>query len=131
MNISNGRVRGAASERRGPTFTGSVWADPVLRTEHGVIVNTVFFPPLARTHWHRHEWGQILLVTHGRGYVQVREGEGAWIEPGDVVYFPAGEVHWHGAGPEGFLTHTAISLGETEWLDEVSAADYERSTARP
>jgi quercetin dioxygenase-like cupin family protein len=131
MIINKGRVGGAGSEQRGPTFTGSVWSDPVLRTEHGVTINTVFFPPCARTHWHRHEWGQVLLVTHGRGYAQVRDGDGAWMEPGDVVYFPPGEDHWHGAGPDGYLTHTAISLGTTEWLDEVSTADYERSTARP
>jgi quercetin dioxygenase-like cupin family protein len=91
------------------------------------MVNAVFFPPGGRTHWHRHERGQVLLVTAGRGYVQVRDGEGTWVAAGDVVHFPPGEEHWHGAGPESYLLHTAISLGTTEWLEAVSPADYERS----
>jgi quercetin dioxygenase-like cupin family protein len=131
MKINRGREpEDAPSSQRGPTFTGSVWADPVLRTDEGVIVNTVFFPPGARTHWHRHERGQVLLVTHGRGFARVRDGDGAWIGPGDVVYFSAGEEHWHGAGPESYLTHTAISLGTTDWLDEVAARAYDDSVKR-
>ena len=131
MKINRGREpEDAPSSQRGPTFTGPVWADPVLRTDEGVIVNTVFFPPGARTHWHRHERGQILLVTHGRGFAQVRDGDGAWIGPGDVVYFSAGEEHWHGAGPESYLIHTAISLGTTDWLDEVAAREYDDSVKR-
>lgn len=127
MKINRGREDAAASDLRGPTFTGEIWADPVLATDDGVTVNTVFFPPGGRTYWHHHERGQILLVTHGRGFVQVRGGEGAWVAAGDVVYFPAGEEHWHGAGPDSYLTHTAISLGTTDWADEVTPADYEAS----
>lgn len=129
--VNRGRQAGATSDLRGPTFTGEVWADPVLATGEGVTVNTVFFPPRARTHWHRHERGQVLLVTHGRGYVQVRGGAGTWVAAGDAVYFPAGEEHWHGAGPETWLTHTAISLGATDWLEQVSAEDYGRSVGTP
>lgn len=131
MQVNRGRRADAPSQERGPTFTGTVWADPVLATDDGVVVNAVFFPPGGRTHWHRHERGQILIVTNGRGYVQVRDGDGAWIGTGDVVYFPPGEEHWHGAGPDSYLTHTAISLGSTDWLDEVSGGDYERSVGRP
>lgn len=127
MKVNRGREPNAPSDERDATFTGSVWADPVLATEDGIIVNDVFFPPGARTDWHTHERGQILLVTNGRGFAQVRGGEGAWIGAGDVVYFPAGEEHWHGAGPDSYLTHTAISLGTTDWLDAVSAEDYEGS----
>jgi quercetin dioxygenase-like cupin family protein len=130
MKVNRGREAGTPSDLRGPTFTGDVWAEPVLTTGEGVTVNTVFFPPGARTHWHHHERGQILLVTHGRGYVQVRDGEGAWVGPGDAVWFPAGEEHWHGAGPDTSMTHNAISLGTTEWLDPVSAEDYGRSVGR-
>lgn len=124
MKVNRGREPNAPSDQRGPTFTGTVWADPVLATGDGIIVNDVFFPPGSRTDWHTHERGQILLVTAGRGFAQVRDGDGTWIEPGDVVYFPAGEEHWHGAGPGSYLMHTAISLGETDWLDEVSDDDY-------
>ena len=111
MMINRGREDGAASDLRGPTFTGQIWADPVLATDDGVTVNTVFFPPGGRTYWHRHERGQILLVTHGRGFVQVRGGAGAWVAPGDVVYFPAGEEHWHGALPGTTMTHLSITTG--------------------
>jgi quercetin dioxygenase-like cupin family protein len=124
MKVTRGHEQGAASDQRGPTFTGQVWADPVMAPTDGVMINTVFFPPGARTHWHRHAQGQVLLVTHGQGWVQVRDGEGTAVGPGDAVWFPAGEVHWHGAQPGSFLTHIAISLGETEWLDAVSDADY-------
>jgi quercetin dioxygenase-like cupin family protein len=129
VKLIRGRQAAAASEQRSATFSGSVWADPVMPSQDGVTIAAVFFLPEGRTHWHHHEWGQVLLVTHGRGFVQVKDGEGGWVEPGDVVHFGPGEVHWHGAGPETFLAHTAISLGRTDWLDEVSADDYRRSTA--
>lgn len=124
MKVNNGRVEGTSSEKRESTFTGEVWADPVLADTPGVMVNTVFFTPGGRTFWHRHEQGQILFVTHGRGYVQTRSGEGRWVVPGDVVFFEVGEEHWHGAGGDSYMVHTAVSLGSTEWLDEVSEDDY-------
>jgi quercetin dioxygenase-like cupin family protein len=124
VKINHGRVADARSEQRGTTFTGEVWADPVLQGIQDVLVNAVFFTPGGRTFWHRHEEGQILLVTQGRGYVQTREGEGGWVTPGDVVFFEAGEEHWHGAGDASYLVHTAISLGATEWLEEVTEEDY-------
>jgi quercetin dioxygenase-like cupin family protein len=123
MKITPGREQ-APSDRRGPTFTGEVWADPVLMTGEGVMVNAVFFPPAARTDWHRHEQGQVLLVREGRGWAQVRGGEGTELRPGDAVWFGAGEEHWHGAAPDSYLLHTAISLGDTEWLDPVTDEDY-------
>jgi quercetin dioxygenase-like cupin family protein len=114
------------SDLRGPTFTGNVWAEPVLATDDEITVNTVFFPPGARTHWHSHSQGQILFVTHGAGYVQARGGEAVQVGAGDVVYFSGDEIHWHGAGPDSYLTHTAISLGTHDWLDEVSPEEYGR-----
>ena len=65
MKINHGRVAGMPSTQRGETFTGSVWSEPLLRDVPGVVINTVFFPPGVRTHWHAHENGQILIVTHG------------------------------------------------------------------
>jgi quercetin dioxygenase-like cupin family protein len=127
MKVNRGREPDAPSDKRGPTFTGTVWADPVLVTGDGVTVNDVVFPPGARTDWHTHERGQILLVTAGRGFAQVRDGEGSWIASGDVVWFTPGEQHWHGAGPDSYLLHTAISLGTTDWLDEVTSDQYESS----
>jgi quercetin dioxygenase-like cupin family protein len=127
MKVTRGREAGMPSDQRGPTFTGTVWADPVMATTDGTTINAVFFPPGARTHWHSHEHGQVLQVTHGRGYVQVRDGDGTPVQPGDTIWFPPGEEHWHGALPDSFLTHTAISLGVTDWLDEVADADYRAS----
>ncbi|HEX3804370.1 MAG TPA: cupin domain-containing protein [Solirubrobacteraceae bacterium] len=126
MIVSRRRDDAAPSEIRAETFTGGAWADPRLRAgQDGVTVNDVFFPPTARTDWHRHERGQLLLVAHGLGLAQVDGESPHWIGPGDIVYFPAGEKHWHGAGPATYLLHTAISLGTTEWQEEVTTEQYD------
>jgi quercetin dioxygenase-like cupin family protein len=124
MKVNRGREPGSVSDLRGPTFTGPVWADAVLNAAPAVLINSVFFPPGSRTFWHRHESGQILHVTHGRGHIQKRGAEGFSLQAGDVVYIEPGEEHWHGATPDSFMLHLAISLGETEWLDEVVQDDY-------
>jgi quercetin dioxygenase-like cupin family protein len=124
MRVAKGGRAGTRSEQRGPTFTGRVWADPVLGAEDGIMVNNVFFEPAARTHWHRHEMAQVLYVLAGEGWVQARDGAGAKLQVGDTVHIAAGEEHWHGAAPAAFLLHLAVSLGATEWLDAVSDADY-------
>ena len=124
MRINRGREADAASEARSDWFTGTVWADPVLADAPGVSVTDVFFTPGARTRWHRHVQGQVLLVTHGRGCAQTRSGSVSPLTSGDVVFFEPGEEHWHGAAGETYLLHRAISLGETEWLEEVAEDDY-------
>jgi quercetin dioxygenase-like cupin family protein len=123
MRGARGRA-GAASEERGPTFTGRVWADPVLPGADGVVVNDVFFEPGARTNWHTHEVAQVLFVLAGDGRVQSRDGTGFPLTAGDTVHIPAGEEHWHGASPTGYLLHRAVSIGETAWLEPVSDDDY-------
>jgi quercetin dioxygenase-like cupin family protein len=125
MRIARGRA-GVPSEQRAETFTGRVWADPVLAPEDGVTVNNVFFEPGARTHWHTHAEGQVLQVTHGEGWVQMRDGAGGRITAGDIVHIGPGEEHWHGAGPTSYLLHVAVSLGVTDWLEPVSDDDYRR-----
>jgi quercetin dioxygenase-like cupin family protein len=124
MRINRGRETGAVSEERTATFTGSSWGDPLLRDVPGVMVNTVFFPPGSRTHWHRHERGQVLIVTQGRGFAVNEAGEGGPIGAGDVVWFEPGERHWHGGGPDTYLMHIAVSLGQTEWEDAVTDEQY-------
>ena len=95
MKIVRGR-EGKPSEQRTDTFTGEVWGDVVL-VDEGITVNSVFFAPGARTHWHRHGIAQVLHVTHGRGLLwSSDEGRGVVLEPGDVAHIPAGERHWHG-----------------------------------
>jgi quercetin dioxygenase-like cupin family protein len=125
VRIINGRPEGAASEHRTSTFTGDVYADAVLAATDGVAVNAVLFTPGARTYWHSHADGQVLHVLLGSGWVCVAGGEPQRIGGSDTVWTPPDEVHWHGAGPDGFLSHLAISLGTTTWLDEVSPDEYE------
>src|SRR5215475_5527652 len=122
MIVKRGRD-GAPSEKRGETFTGEVWFDKVLGVPEANVA-TVTFTPGARTDWHTHEHGQILFIDRGRGYVQTRAGDGQWVAAGDVVHFPPGEEHWHGAGPDSYLVHTAVSLGATSWLTPVTDDEY-------
>ena len=124
MDVIRGRADDGTVEQRTSTFTGTVWGDPLLKSPDGVVMNTVYFAPGGRTYWHRHEGGQMLHIASGAGWVAPREGEAASVRAGDVVWAPPGEEHWHGAGEDTLLVHTAVSLGETEWLDEVTAEEY-------
>ena len=124
MNINHGREAGTKSDLRTATFTGEVWGDPVLPETDGVLINNVFFAPGARTHWHTHDQGQILVVTSGQGRARSRDGSGAKLAAGDVVWIPPGEEHWHGADADSYVLHLAISLGGHEWLDPVSDDEY-------
>ncbi|MFD0745556.1 cupin domain-containing protein [Phytohabitans flavus] len=85
---------------------------------------SVFFAPGARTYWHSHEKGQILVVTAGSGLVCSAGGVPQLLHPGDTVWVPPGEAHWHGGGPETYLVHLAISLGQTGWRDAVTDDEY-------
>ncbi|GLW06664.1 cupin [Microtetraspora sp. NBRC 13810] len=118
------RGTGGTSERRSETFTGEVWADPLLPATSGVTINNVFFTPGARTHWHRHEGGQILHVTAGGGFVCAEGGRPYRLRAGDTVWTPAHEMHWHGADEHGYLLHTAVSLGSTVWDRPVTGDEY-------
>ena len=119
MIIARGRASGKSSAQRSETFTGQVWMDPVLPPTDGVMVNAVFFTPGARTFWHRHEQGQILVVTAGAGYVCADGQDPEPVRAGDVIWAPPGERHWHGAAEDTYLSHLAISLGTTQWEREV------------
>jgi len=66
----------------------------------------------------------VLCVTHGQGRVRSRDGSGGVVAAGDVVHIAPGEEHWHGAAPDSFMLHLAISLGKSEWLDAVSDEEY-------
>src|SRR5204862_6208869 len=89
MQVSYGRS-GQPSEQRTATFTGTVHMDPVLNAP-GVMINTVVFTPGARTHWHRHPGGQLLVVTAGRGIVATRDDGIEIVTSGDVVWAAPGE----------------------------------------
>jgi quercetin dioxygenase-like cupin family protein len=89
-----------------------------------VLINTVIFTPGARTYWHSHPGGQLLVVTIGRGIVASRAGEVQVIGPGDVTWTEPGEEHWHGACGGTLMSHLAVSHGTTQWGDEVPQSDY-------
>ena len=123
MKISHGREAGTKSQLRSDTFVGEVWGDPVLGVE-GVMVGNVFFTPGARTNWHTHENGQVLHVKAGRGRIWSRDGQGGPIGAGDTIWIPPGEEHWHGAAPDTYMLHLAVSLGAADWLQPVTDAEY-------
>ena len=124
MKVFHGRAAGAASELRGQTFTGTVWADPVMPATDGVSVGNVFFTPGGRTHWHSHSQGQVLNVTAGCGWI-CKEGEAPQtIRAGDVVWIGPNERHWHGAAAGSYMIHMAISLGKTNWEEPVADSQY-------
>lgn len=127
MKIIRGRAADGSSERRSTTFTGEVWADPILAPTDGITINHVFFAPQARTHWHTHERGQLLMVTYGQGMVRAEAGEEQHVRSGDTVWISPGERHWHGAEEATCMAHVAISLGDPEWLEPVTDEEYSRS----
>ena len=91
---------------------------------------SVTFEPGARTAWHTHPLGQTLIVTAGCGWVQRDGGPIEEIHPGDVISFPPGEKHWHGAAPSTAMTHTAIQESldgkVVDWLEKVSDEQYRK-----
>jgi quercetin dioxygenase-like cupin family protein len=123
MHVTHGRAAGQPSEQRTATFTGTVHMDPVLDAG-AVLVNTVIFTPGARTYWHSHPGGQLLVVTGGRGVVASRAGEVHVIGIGDIIWTEPDEEHWHGACGGTLMSHTAVSHGTTQWGAEVDQADY-------
>jgi quercetin dioxygenase-like cupin family protein len=123
MKHARGRSDGLPSQEGTGTFTGRVLLDPVLSAGNARI-NSVMFSPGGRTYWHSHDDGQVLIVGTGRGMVATRDGEQRVLAAGDTVYAPPGEEHWHGAAPDSLLLHTAVSLGTTRWLDEVTPDQY-------
>jgi quercetin dioxygenase-like cupin family protein len=119
VQVIRGRRDDEAATRRTGTVEGDVWGDPVVDGAGGVTVNNVWFAPGGRTHWHRHEGGQLLQVSAGEGWVGVRGEPPVAVRAGDVVWCPPGEEHWHGAGDAAPLVHLAVSVGRTQWQDAV------------
>ena len=119
---------GSRPSRKGPAeyFTGNVRIDTLFEAAGppGVSGGSVTFEPGARTAWHTHPLGQTLIVTVGLGRVHRWGGPVEEIRPGDVVWIPPGEKHWHGASPTVAMTHIAIQEaldGKVgDWLEQVS-----------
>jgi quercetin dioxygenase-like cupin family protein len=98
-----------------------------ITTNHGPTpfsLGSVHFTPCAHTAWHRHTLGQTLYVTEGEGFVQSRRGPLIRIRPGDVIRIAGGEEHWHGATCNKFMTHLALTVGDTEWGEHLTDGEY-------
>jgi quercetin dioxygenase-like cupin family protein len=125
---------GSQSSQKGSAewFTGAVRLDPLLRAPDPALVQcaSVTFEPGARTAWHAHPLGQILIVTAGSGWAQRHGGPVEEMHPGDVVWFAPGEKHWHGATPATALTHIAIQERRegkaVEWMEQVTEEEYRK-----
>jgi quercetin dioxygenase-like cupin family protein len=124
---------GSQSSGKGPAdwFTGTVRIDPLFQPHEPAraAAASVTFEPGARTAWHTHPLGQMLIVTSGVGRAQRWGGAIEEIRPGDVVWFPPGEKHWHGASPTTAMTHTAIQEQldgkAVDWMEKVTDDQYQ------
>jgi quercetin dioxygenase-like cupin family protein len=123
---------GSQPSAKGPDeyFTGKVRIDPLFEAPDPARARgaSVTFEPGARTAWHRHPLGQTLIVTSGCGWVQSEGQPKVEIRPGDVVWCPPNERHWHGATPATAMTHIAIQEAlegkVVEWMEKVSDEQY-------
>lgn len=111
------------SARSKDNFTGEVWRDLLLPPQDGFSIGNVFFAPGSRSYWHTHAGGQILIIVAGQGFVGHDEGVER-VVAGDTIWTPPGVRHWHGAAPDQYMVHTAVTLAGVEWLEAVSDTDY-------
>jgi quercetin dioxygenase-like cupin family protein len=113
-------------------FTGDVYIDAIhIRKPEPsrMACGCVHFTPGARTAWHSHAMGQTLLITEGIALLGARDGTVIVARPGQVVYTPPGEEHWHGAAPDSFMVHIALYEGTQDgdgarWLEHVTDEQY-------
>jgi quercetin dioxygenase-like cupin family protein len=128
------RRAGGQPSGKGPSdwFTGTVRIDPLFESPEPARVRgaSVTFEPAARTAWHTHPLGQTLIVISGLGRVQIWGGPIEEIRPGDVIWIPPDEKHWHGASPLAAMTHIAIQEAlngkAVDWMEHVSDEQYNR-----
>src|SRR5438309_9203235 len=126
---------GSQASSKGPAewFTGTVRNYPLFQAAEPALVSgaSVTFEPGARTAWHTHPLGQTLIVTAGCGWVQREGGPIEDIYPGDVVWFPPGEKHWHGATSTTAMSHIAIQEKQNgrvvDWMEKVTDEQYRKS----
>jgi quercetin dioxygenase-like cupin family protein len=116
-------------------FAGDVWMNPVFNGDgrSQLVVGLVRFTPGARTNWHSHANGQLLVCTDGVGLVGTRDGTTVLLRAGETVWTPAGQEHFHGGTPQNMMCHYAIldAAGENEattWLEPVTDEQYAAAT---
>ena len=125
-------LAGSRPTRRAPSehFTGTVWQDPIIQAEAParIVAARVTFEPDARTNWHIHPLGQTLYVLSGIGRFQTKGGPVHEIRPGDVIWIPPNEKHWHGGSPTNGMTHIAMQESlegnYSTWMEPVTDAEY-------
>src|SRR5262245_24531950 len=124
-----------SSKGQAEFFTGNVRIDPLFQPNDHTRASGVgvTFEPGARTAWHSHPLGQTLMVTAGCGRVQNWDGQIEEIRPGDVVWCPSGEKHWHGAAPTTAMTHISIveqlDGKSADWMEKVSDEQYRAASS--
>jgi quercetin dioxygenase-like cupin family protein len=130
-------TRSSISTRKGDAewFTGDVSIDLVAEAsvDSAAAASNVHFTPGARTAWHTHPLGQTIFVLEGAGRCQRQGGRMTEIRPRDRVFFEPGEVHWHGAAPDRFMTHVAIAQTNDQgiavtWGEHVTDEEYDPAT---
>ena len=115
-----------------PNFTGEVWLAPLSKKEElNLPMANVTFEPGCRNSWHSHKAGQLLIATAGIGYYQEKGQPARRLFPGDIVEIAPGVEHWHGAAPDSWFAHIAITTNPQEnatvWLSTVSNKQYEEA----
>lgn len=131
-NYNMSTIQPKGNEVSGGNFIGTVWVNMIVEPDDNLntVAGKVIFEPKARTNWHSHAGGQILIVTDGVGYYQEEGKPIKVIRKGDVIKAPANVQHWHGASPEHSMTHNAIvpdlDEGRTSWSNPVTDEEYNR-----
>jgi quercetin dioxygenase-like cupin family protein len=129
-DLSDSTIFPKGEKMKIPTFTGTAWLNMLVPGDStfNCPVANVTFEPGARTFWHKHPGGQILLVTGGKGYSQEEGMPVQVIKEGDVVKIYPDVKHWHGATPDSWFVHISISTniqkGDAVWLEPVTDEAY-------
>ncbi len=129
-DVSNETIFPKGEKGPARNFTGTVWVYSLVPNDsiYTMVSGSVTFEQGARSNWHSHPAGQILLVTDGRGYHQIKGEPKQVIRKGDVVKCPPDIAHWHGASPESSMTHIHIvpntEKGIVQWLQPVTDEEY-------
>lgn len=116
-----------------PNFTGGVWLAPLTEKEElNLPMANVTFEPGCRNSWHSHKAGQLLIATAGIGYYQEKGEPARRLFPGDIVEIAPDVVHWHGAAPDSWFAHIAVTanpqVNAAVWLEPVSDEEYRKAT---
>jgi quercetin dioxygenase-like cupin family protein len=123
--------QGATGEKSGRSegpYTGEIWRD-IVHQDPEISVGSVYFTPCARSYWHTHPGGQLLIVLSGEGVVADADGV-VHMTVGDMVWTPPDVRHWHGATAERSVLNTVITYRGVEWQEEVTESDYQAAVGQ-